>query len=89
MVGVYEKFLTDGSRLKVEFFGEEPIDVLLSETAEAVVASTGAPTHETDAAPKTAKLDNGMEVLVPQFIKNGDRIKLDVASGAYKERVTR
>jgi translation elongation factor P/translation initiation factor 5A len=59
MVGNYEKFLTDGCRLVVEFFGEEPIDAILPRTADAAVASTGAPRHgENDSAPKSATLEN-------------------------------
>ena len=88
MLGNYEKFLTDGCRLVVEFFGEEPIDAILPRTADAVVATTGAARHgENDSAPKSATLENGMEVQVPQFIKPGDHIRIDVATGKYLERL--
>ncbi|MBM3314704.1 hypothetical protein FJY71_02515 [candidate division WOR-3 bacterium] len=87
MLGLYERFLVDGARVKVEFFGEEAIDAVLPETAEAVVASTAAPIHDPDAAPKSALLANGLEVQVPQFVKTGDRVRLDVASGTYLERL--
>jgi elongation factor P len=88
MVGPYEKFLTDGSRLKVEFYGEQPIDAILPPTVDVVVASTGPALHgDNDAAPKPATLENGMEVHVPQFIKNHDRIRIDVATGRYLERL--
>ena len=33
------------------------------------------------------KLENGMEVEVPQFIKAGDSVKIAVESGKYLERV--
>jgi len=88
MVGAYEKFVTDGGRLKVEFYGEQPIDVLIPQTVDVTVASTGPALHgDNDSAPKPATLENGMEVHVPQFIKTHDRIKLDVASGRYIERL--
>ncbi|MNT53098.1 Elongation factor P [compost metagenome] len=38
---------------------------------------------------KSATLDNGMEVLVPQFIKEGDTVRIDTATGKYVERVRR
>ncbi|WP_238587035.1 hypothetical protein [Cupriavidus sp. IDO] len=38
---------------------------------------------------KTATLENGMKVLVPQFIKEGDTVRIEVASGKYMERVRR
>jgi elongation factor P len=88
LVGNYERFLDSGAKLRVEFYGEEPIDVLVPRTADAVVVSTGAPLHgDVDSAPKSATLDNGLEVQVPQFIKTGDRVKIDVATGKYLERL--
>jgi elongation factor P len=88
LVGAYEKFLADGSRLKVEFYGEQPIDAVIPPTVDVVVASTGPALHgDNDSAPKPATLENGMEVHVPQFIKTNDRIKIDVASGRYIERL--
>jgi elongation factor P len=88
MVGPYEKFLGDGCVLKVEFYGEQPIDAVIPQTAEARIASTGPALHgDVDSAPKSATLENGLEVHVPQFIKTGDRVKIDVASGRYLERL--
>jgi elongation factor P len=88
IVGEYERFLGDGSRLKVEFYGEQPIDALIPQTVDVTVASTGPALHgDNDSAPKPATLENGMEVHVPQFIKTNDRIKIDVASGHYIERL--
>jgi len=88
MVGAYEKFLADGSQLKVEFYGEQPIDAVIPPTVDVKVASTGPALHgDNDAAPKPATIENGMEVHVPQFIKTGDRIRIDVASGRYLERL--
>ncbi|MNY77143.1 Elongation factor P [compost metagenome] len=42
--------------------------------------------HETSTF-KAATLENGMEVLVPQFIKEGDTVRIEAASGKYLERV--
>ena len=36
---------------------------------------------------KPAQLECGAEVQVPSFIRQGDRIKIDVESGTYSERV--
>jgi elongation factor P len=72
----------------VEFYGERPIDVVIPQTVDVVVATTGPALHgDVDSAPKPATLENGMEVHVPQFIKNNDRIKIDVATGRYLERL--
>jgi len=56
--------------------------------AEVAHVPAGPALHgDNDSAPKPATLENGMEVLVPQFIKDGDRIKIDVATGHYLERL--
>jgi elongation factor P len=36
---------------------------------------------------KGATLECGAEVQVPAFIKQGDKVKIDVETGAYLERV--
>ena len=38
---------------------------------------------------KPAKLDNGVEVMVPQFVKTGDMIRLDLETLKYMDRVRR
>jgi elongation factor P len=35
---------------------------------------------------KSAKLINGIEVMVPQFVKTGDAIRLDVPNMKYMDR---
>ena len=35
---------------------------------------------------KAQKLTNGLEVMVPQFIKTGDTIRLDVENMRYMDR---
>ncbi len=88
MLGNYERFVTDGCRLQFEFLGSEPLDAVLPRTVDVVVTATGPALHgDPNAAPKTATIENGLEVLVPQFIKNGDRIRIDVATGKYLERL--
>jgi len=39
-----------------------------------------------DSVWKPARLESGVEILVPQFIKNGDLIRLDVANMKYMDR---
>jgi elongation factor P len=36
---------------------------------------------------KPATVETGAEIQVPAFIKEGDRVKIDTASGEYMERV--
>jgi elongation factor P len=36
---------------------------------------------------KPATVETGVEIQVPAFIKDGDRVKIDTATGQYMERV--
>ena len=38
---------------------------------------------------KPAKLDNGLEVMLPSFIDQGAIIKIDTRDGSYIERVSK
>ena len=88
IVGDGKRFLKEGTRYLVEFLGEEPVAVILPEFADLRVASTAAPQHAHETSTlKRAVLENGMEVLVPLFIKEGERIRIAVAGGKYMERV--
>jgi elongation factor P len=88
MFGRYARFLEPGGMVKIDFYGDEPIDVHVPLTVDVTVASTGAPLHgDVDAAPKGAVLTNGVEIQVPQFIKTGDRLRISLETGKYVERL--
>jgi len=67
-----------------------PIHVLFPESVELAVTSTppGLGSLQ-DEVTKPATLSNGLQVQVPQFIKAGDLLKVDVATKKYMERVKR
>jgi elongation factor P len=53
------------------------------------VVLTGAGVRESqENTMKSATLENGMEILVPQFIKEGEVVRVDVESMRYVERVS-
>lgn len=86
-VGPAERFLKPEMRVPVEFFDGRPISVLLPDIVEVRVAQTAEPLHsQQDSTWKTARLENEMEVLVPQFIRAGEMIRVDVNTGKYVER---
>lgn len=89
-IGQYEKFLQPNMRLPVMLHEGSPVSVLLPEFVElkVVTAPPGLREHET-ATYKSVLLENGMEVLVPQFIKEGDLVKIEAATGKYLERIRR
>lgn len=52
------------------------------------VITSPPPRHEQETSTyKTITLENGMEILAPHFIKQGDTVRVDVETGKYLERV--
>jgi elongation factor P len=86
-VGPYLAFLEPGMKLNVEFVEEQPAGVLFPEMLEVRIADTVSPMHSPDNRLKPATLENGSEVMVPQFVKTGDVIRLDLQSMKYMDRV--
>ena len=73
--------------LGVEFVEDAPVSVLFPDVLEVRIADTTPPIHQQqDNTWKAARLENGMEVMVPQFIKIGDSIRLDVQNLKYMDR---
>jgi len=86
----FDPFLQPNMKLNVEFLGDEPIHVVFPEWVELQVTSTPPPLGSLqDEVSKPATLSNGMQIQVPQFIKVGDLVKVNVASRKYMERVRR
>jgi elongation factor P len=74
-------------RVPVEFFDGRPVSVGFPDIVEVRVAETAQPSHtQQDSTWKEARLDNGMDILVPQFIRPGEMIRVDVETGKYAER---
>ena len=87
LLGEHSRLLTPEMRLPVEFVEGRPVSVLLPDILEARVADTSPPVHaQQDSTWKAARLENGAEVMVPQFVKSGDVIRLDVRSLKYVDR---
>jgi elongation factor P len=87
LLGEQEALLQPDMRLAIEFIEGRAVAVQFPDTLEVRVADTAPPVHgQTDGNWKAAELDNGIEIMVPQFIKSGDRIRLDVAQMKYMDR---
>ena len=88
VVGPQAAFLEPGKRVTVEFVEDQPAGVLFPDTLEVSIAETAPPVHQQqDNTLKPARLANGVEIMVPQFIKNGDAIRLDLRTMKYMDRV--
>jgi elongation factor P len=82
-------YLVEGAKIKIEFFEGAPMGVELPPSVEMTVVETTPELKGATASnsPKPAKLNTGVTVQVPPFIKEGDRIRVDPAKGVYLERV--
>ncbi len=73
----------------VELLGEEPIDVQFPRIIELKVTMTGPGIRDgQDNTMKPARLENGVEILVPQFVETGDLVRVDTEKSKYVDRVT-
>ena len=87
VIGPQAGLLMAEMRVAVEFIEGSPVSVGFPDILEVRVAETAPPVHQQqESVWKPARLDNGIEVMVPQFIKVGDLIRLDVANLKYVDR---
>lgn len=87
-VGTIEKFLREGTRATIELFGEEAVSVQFPKILELKVTATGPGIREgQDNTMKSATLENGIELMVPQFVESGDVIRVDTEKIKYVERI--
>lgn len=87
-VGHIKKFLAEGSKVTVEMMGEEAISIQFPKIVELKIASTGPGIRDgQDNTMKPATLENGIEILVPQFVETGDKVRVDTEKVKYVDRV--
>ena len=81
-------YLAPNTKIQVEFFEGQPIGIDLPSVVELTVVETepGLKGATASNSPKPAKLETGVTVQVPPFIKEGDRIRVDPSKGVYLER---
>ncbi|OPZ80319.1 MAG: Elongation factor P [bacterium ADurb.Bin429] len=88
MIGELARFLKPEMAVPVEFVEGRPVSVQFPEVLEVRIGETAPPVRQqADSTWKPARLENDVEVMVPQFIKNGDIIRLDMTSLRYMDRV--
>jgi elongation factor P len=81
-------FLVPGTRIEVQFFDGQPLGVELPAVVELMVVETQPELKRVTASKSTkpAKLETGVTIQVPPFIKEGDKIRVDPKKGVYLER---
>ncbi len=86
----HPQFLLEGSQVDILFHAEKemPLNVELPQHLILKITYTepGVKGNTATNATKPAQLESGAEVRVPLFINEGDRIKIETATGNYIER---
>ncbi len=88
-VGQSGVFLQDGEEYDLMYFGDTPINVNLPVKLDFTVTETppGVKGDTAQGGTKPAELDCGVSVLVPLFINEGEKIKINTETLEYVERV--
>jgi elongation factor P len=87
-LGPFLRFLKPNQSVQLEIFEGNPVEVVYPNAVELRVESAPEPirTHDDSNVFKSATLENGIEVLVPQFVKTGDVVRVEVETGKYVGR---
>jgi elongation factor P len=89
VVGDTKDYLIPNMPVKIEYFDEKAIGVLIPDTVDLVVVDTEPSIQKATASAvmKPAKLETGLVINVPPFVGNGDKVRVDTTEGRYIQRV--
>lgn len=88
VTGELRQWMQPETTVKIEWLNGRPISVVLPSVIELEIVDT-APIMKTatkTASTKPAVLSNGATVQVPEFVENGQRIRVNPNTGEYLER---
>ncbi|GER06866.1 elongation factor P [Iodidimonas muriae] len=87
-IGEQAVFLRDGMAVQLEMYDGAPLGVHLPEQVELTVAETEPVVKGQTASSsyKPARMDNGVRVMVPPFVNEGDRIVVATEDTSYVKR---
>ena len=85
-----EKFLKEGMEVSILKFNGKPVSIELPIKVELKVVEAPPDTKGNSAGKitKPVKMETGLMVDAPMFIKEGDTLRIDSRSGEYVERAT-
>lgn len=88
MVGDAQDFMKEGESMEIQFYNDAPINLVLPKNVWLAVeyTETAVKGDTSSSVVKDAKLETGVNVKVPAFIKTGDVISVDTETRAYRER---
>src|SRR6202790_1197003 len=89
IVGDTKEYLIPNLPVKIEYYDEKPIGVLLPDTVDLTVVETEQSIQKATASAvtKAAKLETGLVINVPPFVNTGDKVKVDTSEARYIQRI--
>lgn len=89
MLAETTQYLKEGLEVKLTFYQGEPIDIELPTSVDLLVTQADMAVRGDTATGVTKKIttETGLQVSVPNFVEEGDSIRVDTRSGAYITRV--
>jgi len=89
VLGDTVNFLQEGMECKLTFYRGEPLDIELPTSVDLKVVHADMAIRGDTATGVTKKVrvETGVEVQVPNFVKEGDTIRVDTRTGEYLTRV--
>lgn len=88
-IGEMAGFLKEGVEAKLTFYQDKPIDIELPTSVDLLVTQAEISVKGDTATGVTKKVtvETGLEVNCPNFVNEGDTIRVDTRTGAYITRV--
>jgi len=88
ILGDAVKYLLPNTRLKVDIYEGSPVGIELPIMVDLEIIETDPPLKgaTASASPKSATLETGIVVKVPQFIQIGDVVRIDTRDDSFVER---
>ena len=89
IIGEKSKLLSENLEVTINFYDENPLSVTLPNQITCEIDSTDASIkgQTISSSYKPAKLTNGINIQVPPFIENGDKIILDTRTMEYIKKI--
>jgi len=89
IIGDAAEFLKEGLEVKLTFYDKEPLDIDLPITVDLAVVQADVAVRGDTATGVTKKVttETGLAVQVPNFVEEGNVIRVDTRTGAYITRV--
>ncbi|HLE14163.1 MAG TPA: elongation factor P [Anaerolineales bacterium] len=89
VIGEASGYMKEGLEVKLTFYQNEPLDIDLPTTVDLAVVKAQVAVRGDTATGVTKKVttETGLEVQVPNFVGEGDAIRVDTRTGSYVTRV--